>query len=259
MSRAEGFAAIPNWMIRDERFDIYDLAVYTALASHTGPGGVRPSQATLAVEARCSERKVREVLPRLVEAGVLEITRRRRTGAGTGRSGALTNGYVLHPHGRLAVDEEPARDAGTSDQPARDADQPAHGDRPAGTGAQITPYIEEEPVEEEPGVEEGPRKRGSRIPDPFVLTAEMKAWAVAEVPGLDVVAHTREFVDHWRAETGAKATKRDWVAAWRNWMRKAHRWNRPRGPVAIAPVERAQSVIDMGAHLDALAQRAGIG
>lgn len=70
-----------------------------------------------------------------------------------------------------------------------------------------------------------PRKRGTRIPEPFMLTAEMKAWAAQEVPGLDVVAHTREFVDHWRSAAGPSSTKRDWVAAWRNWMRKALRWN----------------------------------
>ena len=139
MTRTEGFAAIPNWMIRDERFDIYDIAVYMALASHTGPGGVRPSQATLAAEARCSERQVRIVIQRLADHGVLEVTRRRRTGAGMSRNNSLTNGYVLHPHGRLAPDEEPAPGAGWSDRPAPD-------DRPTGTAQQVTPLIEEEPV-----------------------------------------------------------------------------------------------------------------
>lgn len=162
MTEAEGFAAVPNWMIRDERFDIYDIAVFAALASHTGPGGVRPSQATLAREARCSERQVRIVLARLVEAGLVEVTRRRRSGAGAGRHGALTNGYVLHPHGRFAADEESAGDAGTSEEPAHDDDEPAPGDRPTGTTAQVVPLTEEEPVKEEPGEE-------ARTPTPDVV------------------------------------------------------------------------------------------
>lgn len=145
MSRAEGFAAVPNWMVRDESFDGYEIAVYTALASHTGPGGVRPSQATLAREARCSERKVRDTLQRLVDRGVIEVVRRRRRGAGAGRRGALTDGYKLLPHGSSDefADDEPARDAGSS------ADQPAPDDRPTGTRVQTLLSIEEEPVEEE--------------------------------------------------------------------------------------------------------------
>lgn len=147
MSKAEGFAAVPNWMIRDGSFDGYEIAVYTALASHTGPGGIRPSQATLAREARCSERKVRDTLQKLIERGVIEVVRRRRRGSGAGRHGALTDGYRLLPHGpfaegEFAENEEPAHDAGWSDQPA-------HGDRPTGTAVQTFLSIEEEPVEEE--------------------------------------------------------------------------------------------------------------
>lgn len=78
----------------------------------------------------------------------------------------------------------------------------------------------------------------------------MKAWATAEVPGLDVVAHTKEFVDYWRAESGAKATKADWVATWRNWMRKAHRWNAPK-PGRATPNEKAQSALEIARRLGA--------
>lgn len=34
-------------------------------------------------------------------------------------------------------------------------------------------------------------------------------------------AETEKFVDHWLAASGQRAIKRDWVAAWRNWMRNA--------------------------------------
>lgn len=66
----------------------------------------------------------------------------------------------------------------------------------------------------------GARKRASRIPDPFVLTGDMRSWAEREVPGLDANDSTQRFVDYWRAESGAKARKLDWVAAWRNWLRR---------------------------------------
>jgi hypothetical protein len=217
MAAIEGFAAVPNWLIRRPETTIYHVAVYAALASHTGPGGIHPSQATIAAEAHCSERQVRSALADLDAIG------------------RATNGYVLHPHGRLADDEESmevaAHDAGTSEVAAQSFEVAAHSAGGSGTQVQSRPLIEEEPIKKNPLEEVGPRKRGERIPEPFFLTSKMRAWAADEVPGLDVDAHTREFVDHWRAASGQNAVKRDWVAAWRNWMRKAHRW---------APASRGQ-------------------
>lgn len=64
------------------------------------------------------------------------------------------------------------------------------------------------------------RKRATRIPEPFIVTPDMRKWASGEVPGVDVDYATRMFVDYWRAESGQKATKRDWVSTWRNWLRR---------------------------------------
>src|SRR5690606_34313998 len=57
--------------------------------------------------------------------------------------------------------------------------------------------------------------RGRRIPEPFIVTREMREWALTEVPTVDVDAETRSFVDYWRGRAGAGATKVDWVATWR--------------------------------------------
>lgn len=67
---------------------------------------------------------------------------------------------------------------------------------------------------------EGAAKRGTRLPEPFMLTAEMRQWAVGEAPSVDVDASTKKFVDYWRAVPGAKGVKIDWIATWRNWVRK---------------------------------------
>ena len=79
---------------------------------------------------------------------------------------------------------------------------------------------EQSSTEQTPPKGGGARSRATRIPEPFLLTAAMREWAAAEVPGVDVERSTRMFVDHWRAESGAKAAKRDWVATWRNWLRR---------------------------------------
>jgi hypothetical protein len=41
----------------------------------------------------------------------------------------------------------------------------------------------------------------------------------AECPGVDLRAAHRKFTDYWRAKSGQAATKVDWVATWRNWIR----------------------------------------
>lgn len=61
----------------------------------------------------------------------------------------------------------------------------------------------------------------SRIPKSFVLTEAMTLWAEGVGLTINLETETAKFVDYWTAESGPKASKRDWVAAWRNWMRRA--------------------------------------
>lgn len=58
----------------------------------------------------------------------------------------------------------------------------------------------------------------TKIPDPFMLTAEMRAWAVESAPKVNLKTETESFVDYWRGEAKTKA---DWPATWRNWIRRA--------------------------------------
>lgn len=62
--------------------------------------------------------------------------------------------------------------------------------------------------------------RGCRLPDDFAVTDEMRSWARAKTPSVPASEHDR-FCDYWRAQPGAKGRKVDWVATWRNWMRRA--------------------------------------
>lgn len=56
------------------------------------------------------------------------------------------------------------------------------------------------------------------LPDDFAISAEMRAWADAKVPIVDVDREHETFCDYWRAH-GRKMA--DWNACWRNWMRRA--------------------------------------
>jgi hypothetical protein len=111
MSRAEGFAAVPNWMIREKRVPRNAILVYASLSSRAGMGAIFPSQATIAEESGLSERTVRRMMGHLEELGVIE--RRARRG-GEGRANSKTDAYTLHPNGRI---EGSANLSGRSERP----------------------------------------------------------------------------------------------------------------------------------------------
>lgn len=141
MGNVEGFAAVPNWIIRDQRFKRRAILVYMSLASRSGPGGIFPSQQTIADEMGLSERTVRSALADLEELGVIE--RVRRHSSSRGKASRLPDGYVLLPNGK-----QPATVAVTKRK------QPATTTQATGKIAQSTLLIEEEPVEEEPDARE---------------------------------------------------------------------------------------------------------
>lgn len=67
--------------------------------------------------------------------------------------------------------------------------------------------------------------RGTRLPEPFHLTTDMRAWAAEKRPCVDPVLETEKFVNYWRAKSGRDATKLDWRATWNNWILNAKESN----------------------------------
>ncbi|QQP86917.1 hypothetical protein [Entomomonas asaccharolytica] len=69
--------------------------------------------------------------------------------------------------------------------------------------------------------------RGSRLPDDFVMPND---WLTigkdlrSELSEHEIRLSADKFIDYWHSATGARATKRDWLATWRNWIRD-HRPN----------------------------------
>lgn len=66
--------------------------------------------------------------------------------------------------------------------------------------------------------------RGTRLPEEWILPIAWGEWALTEPGGWTVEAITTEslkFHDFWVAKAGKDATKLDWMATWRNWVRNA--------------------------------------
>lgn len=194
MGRAEGFAAIPNWMIRDKEISARNILVYASLASRSGLGGIFPLQTTVAEETGLSERTVRTALQELEQLGVVERVQRRGK---AGRATGLTTMYTLHPNGRVIADEGAATIAGRSKGPATS-------DVATGNELQAVPLIEVEPLKKMGFAEfymAYPRKVGkeaarrafekaAKTTDPDVIVAGARRYAA------DPNLPERQFIPH---------------------------------------------------------------
>ena len=71
-----------------------------------------------------------------------------------------------------------------------------------------------------------PEKKATRLPKDWVLPKTWGDWALAEYPlctAGDVREMADSFKDHWIANASrATGKKDDWLATWRNWVRKNH-------------------------------------
>lgn len=84
--------------------------------------------------------------------------------------------------------------------------------------------------------------RGTRLAADWRLPDEWRAWVKAEFPQVDAGLEAATFADYWHAKTGQDATKADWYATWRNWIRTAanrRASNGARQP-ALSAVERVE-------------------
>lgn len=65
------------------------------------------------------------------------------------------------------------------------------------------------------------------IPTPWSCTPEMEHWATTALLGFDWRWETQTFEDYWLSNG---KTKIDWVATWRNWMRRAYKNAKEQAP-----------------------------
>lgn len=92
--------------------------------------------------------------------------------------------------------------------------------------------------------EKAPTKKGTRVPDGFTFTTEMQEWAKEKAPLVadNLGYHTEQFVDYWIGRNDKLAVKRDWIAAWRWWVRKANNDAAERNARHGAPSKRRVEV-----------------
>lgn len=239
-----------------------DRLVLLAIADCASEDGSNayPSMAELVRKTGLSERAVQYAIRELVSLGELFVA------ANGGPRGCNRYRVVMADDG--VQEMHPAPDAPPQDvRGARNAGvqtvHPLKGADPApgvhevrSKGATGAPGTVLEPsVEPSKTTSTKSSKRGTRIPDDFTVTPEMRRWAQEHVGQLAGRGETENFIDYWRSATGRNATKLDWVAAWRLWMRNAAN----RLPNGRAPTKANGQDIDWDAAMRRAEAREGSG
>lgn len=104
----------------------------------------------------------------------------------------------------------------------------------AGTGAgQDRDRTETQNKEEKAGKEGEEEKglaRGTRLTTDFVVPADwrVKAQNSSGLSSDRIRVEAEKFVDFWASKSGKDATKVDWEATWRNWIRNAVKYDKPK-------------------------------
>ena len=62
------------------------------------------------------------------------------------------------------------------------------------------------------------RERGTRLPDLFPLTDEMREYARKERPDVNVETEYKKFCNYWYSIPGMKGVKLSWKRTWENWI-----------------------------------------
>jgi len=74
-------------------------------------------------------------------------------------------------------------------------------------------------------------KKATRLPESWQLPLEWGNWALEQGLSIDQVkTEAEKFKDFWISKSGSNATKRDWQATWRNWIRRHKEFTQSKKP-----------------------------
>lgn len=209
-----GYVLVPAWLLALHP-DGAELRIYCYLAQFgrfdTAAGiyeECRPALSTLAERAGMSETHTKRALSGLLEKRAIE---RRQRVAEDGKTSLpsvyrVIFGSLVGPGGSADGRGEGATDGPQGGPPVADNPEPP---------------TQNQNTQKKPSAS-GARARGTRLPEPFEVTDQMRDWYRDNIRGtIDGLGEHEKFLDYWRAQPGAKGVKLDWPATWRNWMRTA--------------------------------------
>jgi Helix-turn-helix domain len=170
-------------------------------------GGAYPSVERMAKDSRSGVRTVQRHLGGLLDEKVLEI-----------EAPAVQHKPTTYRFRELFERSSQGRQTGTPGQRQYRGQGRHMSDTPkTPRGVTGVPSDEFFPLLEELEERESP-KRARCLSESFALTDEMREWCRAEKVAADPERETQKFRDYWLSNGKRKI---DWIATWRNWMRRA--------------------------------------
>lgn len=197
------------------------------------PGQLITSRKSLAAKTGVNESKVERVLTTLKNEQQIEQH-------GTSKFRVISIVKWAEYQQDEQQDEQPVNSKRTADEQQMNTPEEVSSDTKNGKNEKKTSLpasVDAETVK---------AKRKSRIPEPFMLTKEMREWGMSDAPAVNLKAETENFVDYWR---GAGGTKLDWIATWRNWMRKAQKDSQGGGRGGYKPFNKQAAVEENNARV----------
>jgi hypothetical protein len=222
-----------------------ELLMLLAIADFSDDDGrAYPSVSTLAAKCRTAPRYAMKLLEALSASGELEI---RKNQGPMGRGGRTNLYRVAVERMRAAGDKAVNQSSGVQAAEVMNSGAVVNQSSGVNPGARSgEPGFREVVNQRSPkpsGNRQEPERaraarsaastRGSRLSSDWTPTAADLTFCREQRPDLDPRIVADDFRDYWTAKTGAGATKLDWSATWRTWVRKE------RPPVgAAAPIRR---------------------
>lgn len=226
-----GYVMLPGWLLQ-ARPSGNAVLIYATLASfgtfNTAEGvyeECRPALASVAERAGMSLSNVKRAIGELLELGAVNRTERWAEDGRTQLPSVyrVIFGALVGPGGSTGGPPPPSAGEPRGGPPVDQNQEP-------NTKNQDTKTPSASP-------------RGARLPEDWKPGESLMTWYRSEFlpngwsdDGRENCRREHEkFRDHWLAAAGQTARKKDWDAAWRNWMRRAWERRSPVAPVSAPP------------------------
>jgi len=214
-------------MPRDPRLYI---TVHNGMPDHPKIEGLSDGAFRLLVTAWCwCSRNLTDGFIKATSWDMRGTAKARRELIAAGLVETVDGGVRMHDyteHQRTAEEVQDLRskraDAGRKGGLAKQANRVASATAVAKqTGSKHVADTDTDKEELEGSSSRGPRKRGTRLPEGWIPSEDVRRQMGAEFPHVDLRAEHEKFCDYWHARAGREAVKVDWDATWRNWIRNS--------------------------------------
>ena len=199
--------------------------VLWGIANHHGDGGSWPAIATLAKYAKVSERRVQQIIRELADMGEIAIDEQ----GGYGQGQYKTNRYTILLQCPTDCDGTINHNSGVKSG--------ASGVKSGVIRGEIQGTSGVKPVSPEPDYNHKepllvPAKGAHRLPKEWKPSDESISVMAEHFPKVDLKLEMHKFKDYWAAATKG-AMKKDWDAAFRNWIRNAAKFQAEKEPATV--------------------------